>query len=571
MNRAHESKGAENMFLGQILSNLGFLTPEQVNQGLEMQKDIQPRPLLGTLFLTQKVINEEQLAHALAAQLGVELWDLEDRPPEPVVRDLIPSSLAQNCKIIPQAHVNGYLRCVSAGPVPLEDRRKLEFIANKPIRFAVAPESAIMRQLHSFYGISVENMIAGLSQSDTDGDDSQEVFIHDLREMAEEPTLVNLVNVIISSAVSERASDIHIEPFECEVKVKYRIDGLLQEMPPPPKQFQAAVISRIKIMAGMDIAERYVPQDGQIRVNMADRKVDIRVSTVPTIYGESVVMRLLNKDESLLNLASLGMETATRGRFEKLLRCPYGIMLVCGPTGSGKSTTLYCSILNIFTPEKKIITIEDPVEYQINGINQIPVRPKRGMTFASGLRSILRQDPDIIMVGEIRDRETADISIRAALTGHLVFSTLHTNDAPGAVTRLIDMGVEPFLIASSLQGALGQRLVRRLCPDCRKPRLAYPGLREQFGVEQLPEVIYEAGGCEACHGRGYRGRLGIYELLTMSERIHDLILNAASATDVKTAVCEQMRTMRQDGWEKIVQGQTTVAEVLQATQMSGGE
>ncbi len=557
--------------LGQCLLTQGRIGPAELEAALELQARSEPRPLLGNALVALRAIDEQALAEALAAQLGVEAIDLEAQPPDPALKALIPAALAQACRVVPHAAENGWLRCAAAGPLSPADRAKLEFHADRPIRLAIAPESVVAAQIQELYGLSVENVIAGLAQTGGEEGDDPEYHVHDLRDMAQEPTLINLVNVIISDAIAERASDIHIEPFEQELKVKYRIDGALQEMPPPPKQFQSAIVSRIKIMAGMDIAERYVPQDGQIRVNLANAKVDIRVSTVPTIYGESVVLRLLNKDESLLNLSQLGMDPETHGRFSALLHRPYGILLVCGPTGSGKTTTLYSALRQIYTPEKKIITIEDPVEYQMAGVNQIPVRPKRGLTFANGLRAIVRQDPDIIMVGEIRDRETADIAIRAALTGHLVFSTLHTNDAPGAVTRLLDMGVEPFLIASSTQGILGQRLVRRLCTECRRPTTPDPVLLQEFEVQDLPERIFKPGACDECRRRGYRGRVGVFEFLVMSEELHDLTLRSASSAEIKAAARRSMRTMRQDGWLKICAGLSSVAEVLQVTQFDNAD
>ncbi len=557
--------------LGQILIGQGDLTVAQLDHALEIQAATEPRPSIGTVLVTLKYLDERRLARALAAQCGLDLWDLEEAPPDPAVRGLIPSALAQAYKLIPQARENGALRCVAAGPVAAHELAKLEFIVNLPVRIAIAPESHVAEQIHELYGVTVEGMIANLASGTEDSGDDAEVFIHDLRDMVEEPTLVNLVNVIIANATAERASDIHIEPFENELKVKYRIDGLLREMPPPPKKFQSAIVSRIKIMAGLDIAERYLPQDGQIRVNLSSARVDIRVSTIPTVFGESVVLRLLNKDASLLNLTQLGMNDATHHRFAQLLQLAYGIVLVCGPTGSGKTTTLYSALIKIYTPQKKFITIEDPVEYQIQGINQIPVRPKRGLTFASGLRSILRQDPDIIMVGEIRDRETADIAIRSALTGHLVFSTLHTNDAPGAMTRLSDMGVEPFLIASSVQGVLAQRLVRKLHAECRRPVAPDPALMAQFDAPVLPARIYEAGGCEDCRQMGYSGRVGVFELLTMSEEMHDLVLRRESGSRIKQAASRRMQTMIQDGWEKICAGATTTQEVLRAVQVDTPE
>ena len=559
------------MQLGQSLLARGGLQLHELERALDFQNKTQPHPLLGSVLLSLHMIDEALLAEALAAEMNVEVWDLKAHPPDPELKNMIPAELALRCRVIPHASENGYLRCAAAGPVDASDRAKIEFHAERAVRFVVAPESAIADQLQALYGLSVENVIEGLARGSEEEGEDQELFIHDLREMAQEPTLINLVNVIISNAVGERASDIHIEPFEAELKIKYRIDGILQEMPPPPKKFQSAIVSRVKIMAGMDIAERYVPQDGQIRVNLATAQVDIRVATMPTVYGECVVLRLLNKDEELLKLGRLGMDDATHARFNTLLGRPYGIILVCGPTGSGKTTTLYGALIQIYTPEKKIITIEDPVEYQIQGINQIPVRPKRGLSFASGLRAIVRQDPDIIMVGEVRDRETADIAIRAALTGHLVFSTLHTNDAPGAVTRLLDMGVEPFLIASSTQGILAQRLVRRICRDCARSVVPNPMLAEEFGVARLPERILEPAGCELCRGRGYLGRVGIFELMIMSQGLHDMVLRSATSTEIREAASKEMQTMRGDGWNKIVSGTTSVSEVLQVTQFDSVE
>ena len=547
------------------LLNEGIIKPHQLERALEVQAETNPKPPLGVVLRSLKMISETEYARALASHLQVELWDPEQAEPDPACRAMIPPAMAQEFRLIPIATENGWLHCAASSPIDPSARAKLEFLANRPIRLSIGAESDISKQLQALYGLSVESMIAGLAGDEGDSGGDQEVHIHDLREMAHEPTLINLVNLIISNAINEKASDIHVEPFENELKIKYRIDGVLQEMPPPPKQFQSAIVSRIKIMAGLDIAERYIPQDGHIRVNLPTARVDIRVSTVPVVHGESVVMRLLNKDQGMMELTDLGMPLETHRRFSELLQAPYGIILVTGPTGSGKSTTLYSALNQIYTPAKKIITVEDPVEYQMTGVNQIPVRPKRGLTFASGLRAILRQDPDIVMIGEIRDRETADISIRAALTGHLVFSTLHTNDAPSAVTRLTDMGVEPFLIASSTQGFLAQRLVRRICPHCRRPEAPDPGLGEQFNETEIPEVVYAPGGCEECNGRGYKGRLGLFELLTMTEELHNLILKNASAGDIKRAARRSMQTMRQDGWAKICAGTTSVAEVIQVT------
>ena len=533
--------------LGQLLLDEGAISPAHLDEALRLQATTDPRPPLGSVLTSIGAVDEATVARALARQLGTDYCDLEAQPPDPSIRDLIPHELARRCRIVPHSCVNGSVRCVAAQPLSREDRARLEFVLNRPLDLSIAPQTAVNEWLQELYGVSVESMIADLSREVGESEDV-ETQLHDLRDLTQEPTLINLVNMIIADACEARASDIHIEPFESTLTVRYRIDGILHECPPPPKQFQFAIVSRVKIMAGMDIAERFVPQDGQIRVNIQGQLVDIRVSTVPTVYGESVVMRLLRKDESLIKLSSLGLAADTLARYTELLALPHGIILTCGPTGSGKSTTLYASLMQIYSPRKKIITIEDPVEYKIQGINQIPVRPKRGLTFATGLRAIVRQDPDVIMVGEIRDRETADIAIRSALTGHLVFSTLHTNDAPGAITRLLDMGVEPFLVASSLQGAMGQRLVRRLCPHCRVRVRPDTTLRDKFAVDELPEFIWNArekGECEACLGHGYHGRIGIYELLTMDEQLHEMILHESSSAEIKKVANGRMRTMRE--------------------------
>jgi type II secretory ATPase GspE/PulE/Tfp pilus assembly ATPase PilB-like protein len=557
--------------LGQALLNQQVISQDQLDRARRLQANAQPRPPLAAVLASMGAVDEARIAKALAAEIGARIVDLEADPPDAGIKGMIPAALATRCRVVPHAAINGSVLCVAAAPIGPEDRARLEFVLNRPMELAIAPESAVNDCLQKLYGMSVESMIADLSRTQESGADAEEAPLHDLRELAQEPTLINLVNMIITAAYEDRASDIHIEPYESTLTIRYRVDGILHDVAPPPKQFQSAIVSRVKIMAGMDIAERYVPQDGQIRVNVHGQLVDIRVATVPTVYGESVVMRLLRKDESLIDLTNLGMSSQTLERFNKLLGLPHGILLSCGPTGSGKSTTLYAALLKIFTPAKKIITIEDPVEYKIQGINQIPVRPKRGLTFATGLRAIVRQDPDIIMVGEIRDRETADISIRSALTGHLVFSSLHTNDAAGAITRLLDMGIEPFLIASSLQGALGQRLVRRLCRHCRRPVAPDPLLARQFGVTALPESVWDAAheGCDECHGHGYFGRIGVFELLTMNEQLHELVLHHASSAEVKRAAHNQMQSMRDDGWEKIKRGVTTTTEVLQATQYEG--
>src|SRR5262245_5395642 len=429
-----------------------------------------------------------------------------------------------------------------------------------------APASEIMEKISECYQVTVEKMIEKLSPEQ--GPNGESKNLHDIEVMANEPTVVNLVNVIISTALRERASDIHLVPFEDTLQLRYRVDGLLQEKPPPPKQLHAALVSRVKIMADMNIAERFMPQDGHIQIHHRGSRVDIRVGTMPTIYGESVVMRLLEKNSRLLTAQELGLDTERATQLSRLVEKPHGLFLATGPTGSGKTTTLYSVLQSIYTPELKILTIEDPVEYELNGVAQIPVRPSRNFTFATGLRSILRQDPDVVMVGEIRDSETAEIAIRAALTGHQVFSTLHTNDSTGAVTRLLDMGVEAFLISSSLEGVLAQRLVRRICPQCRVESPVPPIVREKLeaiGARVLQGRFYRGSGCEECRNTGYRGRIGIFELLPISAELRELILQKRSNAELKAVAHKTMITMHQDALQKAAEGITSLDEILRVS------
>ncbi|PYI88450.1 MAG: type II secretion system protein GspE [Verrucomicrobia bacterium] len=409
-------------------------------------------------------------------------------------------------------------------------------------------------------------LLSGLEVQESEAPGSE--IVEKIEVMANEPTVINLVNVIIATALRERASDIHLVPFEESLQLRYRIDGLLQEKPPPPKQLHAALVSRIKIMADMNIAERFMPQDGHIQIHHRGVRVDIRVGTMPTIYGESLVMRLLEKDTKVLTAQELGLDAGRAALLARMVEKPHGIFLATGPTGSGKTTTLYSVLQSIYTPELKILTIEDPVEYELPGVAQIPVRPSRGLTFASGLRSILRQDPDVVMVGEIRDSETAEIAIRAALTGHQVFSTLHTNDSAGAVTRLTDMGVEAFLISSSLEGVLAQRLVRRICSHCRVESPVQPAVREkleELGALRVDGRFYRGNGCEECRGTGYRGRVGIFELLPINAELRELILQKRSSAEIKTAARKTMVTMHQDALQKAADGITTLEEILRVS------
>ena len=434
----------------------------------------------------------------------------------------------------------------------------------------MASESELLDRIDKFYGnetTSLGRIVEGMEDEDSLGGESDD--IEHLRDLASEAPVIRLVNLIISRAIESRSSDIHIEPFEKDLKVRYRIDGILYDVESPPKRLKAAVISRIKIMAQLNIAERRVPQDGRIKMRVLGKDIDLRVSTLPTMYGESVVMRILDKSNTqIYDLERLGFSSQMLGGLKALIERPNGIILVTGPTGSGKTTTLYGALTKINLPDKKIITIEDPVEYQIEGINQIHVNPKIGLTFAAGLRSIVRQDPDVIMVGEMRDLETAEIGIRAALTGHLVFSTLHTNDAPSAIARLTDMGAEDYLLASSILGVLAQRLVRVICSSCRELDPIQPEvLREAGFIGEAVPLVYRGAGCEECGQTGFKGRLGIFELMLMDDDVRRLTIASADASQLRQAAVKNgMLTLRQDGFEKVGLGLTSMGEVLRVTQ-----
>jgi len=453
-------------------------------------------------------------------------------------------------------------------PLLLDDLRQTLGLT---VKLCVAAAPAILEAIERAYGANtaLQKIVEGMGSAGAEGDGGQEEDVNHLRDMAFEAPVVRLVNLLIEEALVADASDIHIEPFEDTLRVRYRIDGLLYDQEAPPRRLQAALTSRIKIMAEMNIAERRLPQDGRIRVTASGgRRVDIRVSTVPTIHGESIVMRLLDRSSVFLPFDRLGFSSGTARAFNTLIRRPHGILLVTGPTGSGKTTTLYAALDKINRPDLKIITVEDPVEYQLKGVNQIPVKPKIGLSFAAGLRHIVRQDPDVIMVGEIRDLETAEIAIQAALTGHLVFSTLHTNDAPSAVTRLQDMGCEPYLLSSVLNGVLAQRLVRRICQACRAPHHPDPAELLAIGVADVTGAeLFRGKGCDDCRGTGYRGRTGIYELFGITEEVRSLIVRKASAGEIRRHAGEKgMVTLREDGWARACAGLTTVEEILRVAQ-----
>ena len=506
----------------------------------------------------------EGVVHALLAQ----------RPDaDPEALKLITAEQAVRLRAVPYSFSGARVLVAMLDAGDLAALDEVSVSAGRPVSPVPISDEAFTELLRMSYGITAAAMAARLGGSESQDElvtNLEAIEADDLHRMAEQPSLINLVNLIILEAIRERASDVHVEPFERKLAVKYRIDGVLMEQDAPPKNLQPAITSRIKIMAGMNIAERFAPQDGHITLRFEGRKIDIRVSTVPTLYGESVVMRILDKDSISLDLSTLGMREPDRDSMQKLIDLPHGMVLVTGPTGSGKTTTLYAALTKLYDPGLKIITIEDPVEYELSGVNQIPVNPKRGLTFANGLRSILRQDPDVVMVGEIRDGETAEIAVRAALTGHLIFSTLHTNNAISAAGRLLDMGIEPFLLSSVLEGVLAQRLGRRICRHCRVPMALTEDSRRRLLPAELALFSNGSGfrgaGCEKCDQAGTRGRIGFYEIILTTPQIRQAISQRTGAHEMMKLLGGTFVTMRRDGILKAASGETTVDEVLRATQ-----
>jgi len=557
--------------LGELLCEKSYIDRSQLDLALAEQ-DIEHRRL-GQILLDLGYVTQSQLNEALALQVGIERVDLKDISISSEIISLVPAELVSKHSIMPLWLEDDRLAVAMSDPFQPQAFEDLRFVTGYSVRRYYGEPRQMEKAILKFYGSNVARMLDNLAPAEAkDGMSNGDYSAAKLHELAREPSLVNLVNLIILEGIEARASDVHIEPFEDQVKIKYRIDGMLVEKTPSSKRLQAAIISRIKIMGNMNIAERFVPQDGHIEFMGKKGKVDIRVSTVPTIFGESLTLRILDRSASLMKLTDLGMDDVCLDGFNKLLGKAHGIVLVTGPTGSGKTTTLYAALNKIYSPTLKIITIEDPVEYQLDGIIQMPVNPKRGLTFATGLRHILRQDPDIVMVGEIRDRETADIAIRAALTGHLVFSTLHTNDACGAVTRLIDMGIEPFLLASSLEGILAQRLVRKICPRCRTPykpdRNLLMSLNGTMEIDPEQE-LYRGRGCEECMQSGMRGRMGIFEMLRITDSLRAVIASRSTSEQINKAAPADHTGMRHDGVLKVLNGITTAEEVLRVTQGMG--
>ncbi|MCA9299362.1 MAG: type II/IV secretion system protein [Phycisphaerales bacterium] len=486
---------------------------------------------------------------------------------------LVDAEIAVRLRAVPYAREEGRLLVAMVDPTNLEGADEISITTGSPVRRLEAPAPIIDAMLRKAYGTTASQMAARLGGAAREDavTNLEAIEADDLHRMAEQPSLINLVNLIILEAIRARSSDIHIEPFEREISVKYRVDGVLRVQNAPPKHLQPAITSRVKIMAGMNIAERYAPQDGHITLRFEGRKIDIRVSTVPTLYGESGVMRLLDQESISLDLETLGMVADDRDKMAGLISLPHGMVLVTGPTGSGKTTSLYAALTRLYDPSRKIITIEDPVEYELNGVNQIPVNPKRGLTFANGLRHILRQDPDVVMVGEIRDGETAEIAVRAALTGHLIFSTLHTNNAISAVGRLLDMGVEPFLLSSVLEGIVAQRLGQRICQSCVTSEPIPDEVRHRLSPDEaamFPSGGFFGAGCEKCDGHGMKGRIGYFEIIVVDGPLRRAISEGAGMHELGTKLPKGFRSMRHDGMLKASRGLTRIDAVLRATQDS---
>jgi type II secretion system protein E len=525
-------------------------------------------PLIA-FFSREAGLSEEGFLQKLAEVLGWPCLDLPRATVSAETQKKISTKVAFQHTVLPTQFENNVLQVAVSNPFDTALLNAVQFDAQCPVQFALAPKAVIEKALKKYYGVGAETL------NEMAEDEPIDLVVGEDKEITEgdqEASVIKFVNQIIWEAYKDRATDIHFEPAEDELRIRYRIDGILHQTPMPPqlKRYQAALISRVKVMSGMNIAEKRLPQDGRINVRIKGEEIDIRVSTVPTVYGESVSLRLLTRGKIFLSLEKLGFAPAEEGALREIILKPHGILLVTGPTGSGKSTSLYAFLSTINSVHKRIITIEEPVEYELKGINQIAVRSDIGLTFAMGLRHILRQDPNVIMVGEIRDLETAEIAIRAALTGHLVFSTLHTNDAPSAFTRLIDMGIEPFLVASSVEAVLAQRLVRTICPHCKvEQRVEHDYLRKIGYPEAEIETakFWRGTGCEKCRELGYQGRMGIYELLILNEALRPLILNRAAASTIAQKAMELgMRTLRADGWNKTRAGLTTIEEVLRVTQ-----
>jgi type IV pilus assembly protein PilB len=549
--------GGSMRFLTQVIVDLGFAPRERVEAAMLAARDAGTTP--DQMLVDQGVITAEQRARAIAERLGLDFLDLTQYRLDMAAVNLLPADVARRCELVPVAREGeDTLVIAMADPANVVAIDDVEIQTGMNIQVAVATREDILA------------VIANMTRLDTavtevvEEDSHLEVEMFDVHDAATETPIVKLVNALLTQAVTHGASDVHFEAETREMRVRIRVDGVLEEIARIPGRMVPGVVSRIKIMCELDISERRLPQDGRVGLNVDGKQIDIRVVTLPTVHGESVVMRILDRSNVLIDIPKLGLDEFSLGRLASATGHAHGSVLVTGPTGSGKSTTLYAVLNSLNTPDKNIVTIEDPVEYQLNGVTQVAVNSRSGLTFATGLRAMMRADPDIIMVGEIRDRETAQISIEAALTGHLLLSTLHTNDAPSSITRLVEMGIEPFLVASSVRCVIAQRLARVLCTGCKRPVTLEAGVLARSGFHVDHDVAgYEAGGCPRCSGSGYKGRVGIYEIMPISDEIRDLALHSASADRIMdTARAQGMRTLREDAFEKVKAGVTAVDEVL---------
>ena len=546
-------------FVVEILREVGLLTRHQVEHA-------RARAGAGSIvreLIDQGLISQEDVARTLAAQNGMEFIDLSTIAPPPDVLQALDAETAKRYRAVPVAMREGTLVVAIGDPMDMETADALSFVLNRDIEYVCATPDSIKKSIADFYGTDGDGSVNGSDVTlTTEGGDEATT--------AGDAPIIKMVSMLLLDAYNHRASDIHLEPLEKKFRVRFRIDGVLQEMQSPPKKLHSAIISRLKIMSGsMSIAEKRVPQDGRIQLKLGKKSLDLRVSSIPTIHGESIVMRILDKSSLALGLPDLGFLSDDQVKFERLIGMPDGIILVTGPTGSGKTTTLYSALHYMNKPDRKIITVEDPVEYQLSGINQVPVNTSIGMSFPAALRSMLRQAPNIIMIGEIRDLETAGIAINASLTGHLVLSTLHTNDAPGAIARLVDIGIKPFLVSSSVRAVLAQRLVRRLCSACKEPGelTVYEAKGLRIDALQIMEgSVQKAHGCENCRGKGFKGRIGIFELFMIDDEVRHMIINGATTIQLRSRARELgMRTLREDGVRKVLAGMTTAEEVITTT------
>jgi type IV pilus assembly protein PilB len=578
--------------IGELLLKEKRITPEQLQEALNYQR--QHGGKLGFNLIKLGYVKDEEITALLSKQYGVPSIALSQFEIDPAVVKLVPAETAQKYQIVPLSRSGATLTIAMTDPTNVFAMDDIKFMTGYNVEPVVASETAVIEAIQKYYGRTAAAAAGGaatsalevasraledlpiLAESSEDVEvleDLEEISVETLAKQGEEAPVIKLVNVLLMSAIQKGASDIHIEPYEKELRVRYRIDGILYAIMQPPMKYRDAITSRIKIMAKLDIAEKRLPQDGRIKIRFQDngvsKDIDFRVSCLPTLFGEKIVMRLLDKDKLMLDMTKLGFESESLARFETAIQKPWGMVLVTGPTGSGKTNTLYSSISRINTPETNIMTAEDPVEFNLMGVNQVQVRENIGLNFAAALRSFLRQDPNIILVGEIRDFETAEIAVKAALTGHLVLSTLHTNDAPSTVNRLMNMGIEPFLVASSLNLICAQRLVRRICKNCTEPHPTPPQALMQagFSAEDAGTVVPNRGrGCEKCNNTGYKGRVGLYEVMEVSEELRELILVGASGLELRRkAVDEGMITLRSSGLRKVKDGVTTVDEVVRET------